>query len=158
MKVRLERGFRRTFEAVLAEVQTKQLRVGWGEDIKYDTGESVAMVAAQNEFGNPLKHIPPRPFMRPAIADNGAKWNRELAAGIAKSLDGKVTVSDVYEIIGGKVVGDIKKAITAVTAPALSARTIAARAKGGKVTKSLTKPLVDTGYMLNSIIHEEVAK
>lgn len=150
----------------IKNIDKATMRVGWGENIRYPDGESVAMIAAQNEFGNRAKNIPMRPFMRPAIINKGTKWSQTLGKGMAQVLQDKQTITQVFEKVGGMVVGDIKKSITSVTAPALKASTVEARinrmkGKGkGKKAISLTiaKPLVDTKYMLNSIIHEEVQK
>lgn len=146
----------------IKQVDKSAMRVGWGEDQRYQDGEPVAMIAAQNEFGNRSKNIPARPFMRLAIIGQGDKWKAMLGQGISKVLDLKETVSSVFEKLGGIVAGDIKKAIVNVTAPALKASTVAARLRGKKqgkaVSLTVAKPLVDTKVMLNSIIHEEVQK
>lgn len=138
------------------------MRVGWGENQRYPNGDSVAMVAAQNEFGNRAKNIPMRPFMRPAIINQGMKWKTTFTKGINLALQGKEPIKNVFEKIGGMVVGDIKKSIVSVVSPPLKRSTIEARLRGKRQGKSVSltiaKPLVDTKVMLNSIIHEEVQK
>lgn len=162
MKVIKKPGLSAKIEQITSEAKSKQLRVGWGEDARYDDGTSVAMIAAQNEFGNPGKSIPPRPFMRPAIAAHKLTWSNKMAQGAKTVFEGKRSIGEVFEALGLLVAGDIRKSITLVTGPALKASTVMARLRGKKQGKSVSltvaKPLVDSGLMLNSITSEAVAK
>lgn len=67
-------------EQKLKSVQNKKVKVGWFASSKYDDGTPVAGVAAQNEFGNPALRIPPRPFMRPAVAEDKINWRDAMLA------------------------------------------------------------------------------
>ena len=138
------------------------MRVGWGENAMYPDGERVAVIAAQNEFGNPALKIPPRPFMRPAQSENMSMWKTKMAEGIKASFNNTKTVGEVFEAIGLLVAGGIRTAITKVTSPALKTATVKARLRGTKQGKAVSltaaKPLVDTGYMLNSLTSEVVEK
>lgn len=142
------------------KVNRSALRVGWGENIKYPDGTPVAMIAAVNEFGNPAKKVPPRPFLRPAIAAQGSNWKKQIAGGMKMVFSDKITVTEVFDAVGTLVAADIQKAITQVTSPALKDSTIKARLRGKKVGNmtTATKPLEDTGYMRGSVTHEEVSK
>ncbi len=160
MKITKKAGLSETLKKTIVEINHSALRVGWGENQKYDNGTPVAMIAAQNEFGNPAKKIPPRPFMRPAISAQGDNWKKQLSGGIKMVFSDKLTVSNVFEAVGKLVVSDIQKSISKVTSPALKPSTIKARLRGKKVGNAGTasKPLVDTGYMMASITHEEISK
>jgi len=162
MKVIKKPGLSTKLASAIKDIEAKQLRVGWGEDAKYDNGTSIAMIAAQNEFGNPGKKIPPRPFMRPTIAAHKMTWATKLSQGTKTVLNGTRSISDVFEAVGLLVAGDIRKSIASVTSPALKTATVMARLRGKKQGKkvSLTaaKPLVDSGYMLNSLTSEAVNK
>ena len=160
MKIVQKEGLSKTLKKTIQDIGKSALRVGWGENQKYPNGDSVAMVAAQNEFGNPMLHIPPRPFMRPAISDNEGNWKRQLVGGIGMVLEDKITTSEVFEAVGILVKADIQKSIASVTAPALAKSTLKARLKGKRVgnMKTASKPLVDSGYMMASITYEEVTK
>lgn len=154
-------GARRLSQAV-RDIQSKQLRVGWGENIKYDDGTLVAEVAAQNEFGNPAKNIPPRPFMRPTINRQRSVWMKKAAHGIMSVLRGERTTGEVFDTIGQLAAGDIRKTISKVKSPPLKTATVMARLRGKKqgnsVSLTAAKPLVDTGHMLNSLSSEVVEK
>lgn len=162
MKVTKKEGISGGLAKLLEDIKTTQLKVGWGENQKYPDGEPVAMIAAQNEFGNPGKKIPPRPFMRPAISKNKMIWSTKLSQGTKAVLNNKLSIGHVFESIGLLVAGDIRKSISEVTTPALKASTVKARLRGKKQGKSVSltvaKPLVDTGYMLNSLTSEIVTK
>jgi hypothetical protein len=129
------------------DLENKQVKVGFLESSVYPTGETVAEVAAQNEYGNPDKHIPARPFLRPTIANKKGEW-----AGIVNGLirQGMQTgvIPDVLETVGLAMQGDIVQAIADVQEPPLSSRTLAARRSRGNGS---TKPLNDTGYMIASV-------
>jgi len=162
MKVTKKAGLSAQLKKTIQEIEHKQLRVGWGDTIKYDDGTSVAMIAAQNEFGNAAKSIPPRPFMRPAISAHKMTWSAKLAQGTKAVLNGKRSIGEVFEAVGLLVAGDVRKQISLVTAPALKTATVMARLRGTKQGKSVkltaAKPLVHTGYMLNSLTSEVVEK
>ena len=144
-------------EVALKELASKKVgKVGWFEKSRYDDAEStpVAAVAAQNEYGNPNMHIPARPFMRPTIIAQQKIWAKVAEQGARNILKGDQTSSDVLEMIGLKAAGDIRKTISKITTPPLSPRTIAARlAKRAdhQTVGNLTKPLIDTGVMFNTL-------
>lgn len=129
-------------------------KVGWFESAKYNDGTPVAYVATINEFGCPEKNIPARPTVRPTIAEQQGNWRRLAAQGAKAILAGRYTVAQVLEGIGLQAVGDIKKTISKLTSPALKESTVKNRLRrraDRKTIGGLTKPLVDTGRMLNSL-------
>ena len=146
------------FEILIKDLGKAQLKVGWNENERYDDGESVAGIAAQNEFGNPMRSIPPRPFMRPAMQTNRIKWAKVAAQETKKMLNNTSNIPQSLNILGLVVQGDIAKAIQEVTSPPLKESTIRARLRGKKqgksVSLSIAKPLVDTGHMLQTITSE----
>jgi hypothetical protein len=129
-------------------------KVGIPENATYTTGENVSMIAAQNEFGNPFKRIPPRPFMSKTIAEQKSNWIKQVGIGAHAIANGTTTAENVMEGIVQLAAGDVRKTISNLTSPALSPRTIAARLSARANKKhvgNLTKPLVDSGILLNSI-------
>lgn len=98
--------------------------------------------------------IPPRPFMRPTVDRERAAWVDLLRSGSRSVLSGTTTAVNVMQAIGLKAAGDIAKSITLVFAPPLKASTIARRRNAltnKKTVGLLTKPLVDSGLMLNTV-------
>jgi hypothetical protein len=134
------------------------VRVGFFEGSKYDNGTPVAQVAAAQEFGSPAQGIPPRSFMRQAIAQKSRWWAQLVKAGMDEVAEGKQTTPhQVWDKVGLKAAGDVRKAISKVMAPALKKSTIDARRRkmaDGKTVGNLTKPLVDSGVMFNAVTHE----
>lgn len=116
-------------------------KVGWFETAAYKDGTPVAYVATIHEFGT--SRIPARPFMRPAVAEYGPQWVQQIGEGAKAALRGSVSARDVLEIVTLRAAGDVAKSITAVTSPALSPATVK--------RKGFTKPLVDTGQMIQSV-------
>ncbi len=141
----------------IAELNKLNVFVGWLESAKYDDGTPVAGVAAVHEYGSPKMNIPPRPFMRPAIADNKSEWMNIIKQGARAILRGESTAEQVLELLGLKASGDVKIAIKNVTQPALQASTVASKARkkaDGKSIGNLNKPLVEEAIMINSVTYE----
>lgn len=158
MKIAVKKGV--DIAKIIDEVNQSALKVGWSEKAKYDDGTPVAMIAAQNEFGNPAKGIPPRSFMRTSVIEKTDEWKLTTAKLFKMVFSDKQTTAGAMESLGLLVAGNIREKIAAITTPALSPRTVAARLRGNKkkginpVTSA--KPLVHTGVMLNSLTSEVV--
>jgi len=136
--------------AALKELDGLQAKTGWFETAKYATGVNVAQVAAVHEFGATITHengaksvIPARPFMRPTVAEKGSEWVDMLAAGARSVLTGGATAPQVMEVVALRAAADVAKTISKITSPPLSPLTIA--------RKGSTKPLVDTGQMIQAV-------
>lgn len=146
-------GLSKTLPQVMAEIQQKAVRIGWFEEAKEEDGTPCAYLAAIHEMGSPANGIPPRPFVRPTVAEKSANWNKQFSAGIKQAMNGAGSVQEVMDTIGQLAAGDIRRAISRVTAPALKQPTVDAKRRkmaDGKKVGSLTKPLVETGTMLNT--------
>lgn len=160
MKITKKAGLSESLKKAISEVNKSALRIGWGENQQYPDGTYVATVAASNEFGNPAKKVPPRPFLRPAISHQGDNWKKQMAGGMKMVFTDKLSVTQVFGAVGSLVVADIQKSITSVTSPALAKSTLKARLGGKKVgnAKTASKPLEDSGYMRASVSFEEITK
>lgn len=148
-----EQGGIKQLKQALDDLDNNTLQVGWFEGTNYDEGTPVAAVAAQNEFGNPLKNIPPRPFVRPAINQYQGEWKDLIAAGAKQVMKGNETAFSVLDKMGLLVSGQVRAKIIAVHEPALSPVTIKARLRvraDKKTIGNLTKPLIFEGILLNS--------
>lgn len=161
MKIVKKTGLSPALQKAINELKSKTLRVGWGENAAYENGAKVAMIAAQNEFGNPAKSIPPRPFFRPAIAEEKGKWAKTSGRLVISAIKAGGSVAPALETMGLVVAGDVRKSITKVMTPALKPATVKARLRGKKIGKSVSltvaKPLVDTGHMLQTLTSEVVS-
>ncbi|WP_338885314.1 hypothetical protein [Xenorhabdus sp. TH1] len=133
------------------ELGKKQIKVGFFEHSQYPDGTPMAYVAAIQELGYPAGNIPPRPFMRPAIRDNQAKYADLMFRAAKAAINGNITVSEGLTQIGDVAAGDIKIAIQSVTTPPLKDSTVKARANRHSKGKATNKPLVDSGLMLQSV-------
>lgn len=141
---------------LMMDAERLSVRVGWTEAARYEDGTPVAVAAANNEFGDPGRGIPPRPFMRPAAAKNGAEWQGIGERLFRRAAQGGLSVRDALDLLGSRVTGDVARSIAAVTDPPLAPATVAARASRTATGQAGAKPLVDTGVMLNSLTHEVV--
>lgn len=170
--------------AKLAEISKQlekaaQVKVGFLEGSTESlTGTSSAAAATFQEWGtvNTKSHtvIPPRPFFRPMIAEKSGEWGDQLAKVLKfNNYDTDQSLSQMGMLIGS----ELQESIIAVSEPALSPITLMLRKMrsedqslivGGKTVAEAarrvaagespgdvsTKPLVDTGDMLNSVAYQ----
>ncbi|MEE9659117.1 hypothetical protein [Enterobacter cloacae complex sp. CARB60] len=135
-------------EAKLAELAEKlgdgkTLRVGFLEGATYPDGQSVPMVAAANEYGDPAMNRPPRPFFRNMIAEKSPEWPQDIAKiAEATGYDAEAMLGLMGEHIKVQLQGSIRDLME----PALSPVTIA--------KKGFSKPLIETSHMLNSVDYD----
>lgn len=123
------------------------LRVGFLEGATYPDGTPVAMIAAIQDFGAPAVGIPPRPFFRNMIARKSPEWPEAAGALlVANNYD----VQKTFGQIGEAIAGQLRQSIVDTNSPALAESTVA--------RKGFSKPLVDTGHMLNSVNYEVSGK
>ena len=141
MTVRREGPGVKNLVVALKDLDGLEGKTGWFETAHYPGGTPVAYVATIHEFGT--AHIPARPFMRPAVQDNGPEWMKLFEQGATAIIQGTYTAREVLEMVTLRAAGDIAKKIQAVTAPPLSPITIA--------RKGHDKPLIDTGQMSQSV-------
>lgn len=134
--------------ADLAALKHADVTCGWhAESAKAQRREGDATnaeVAAAHEFGT--DHIKRRPFLAPAI-DKGKDKILEVQAQVfGKVIDGTMSAEDALAIVGETGVALIKSEIVNGPHEPLAEETIAA--------KGSTKPLIDTGQMLNSCSYQ----
>jgi hypothetical protein len=99
--------------------------------------------------------------MRPTIAKEKNNWSALMLAGAKAIIAGDETIHTVLDKVGFRAAGDIAQTIAGIWQPPLKPATIAARARrraDRSITKSLSKPLVDTGILVGGISHEVVTK
>lgn len=122
------------------------VRIGVPNDATEADGESTMAVAIVHEFGEPSQGIPPRPFLAPAIVDakpDISNLTRNQLKGVAT---GKATVFVALERIGALAAGKVQQYIRNGNFAALKPETI--KRKGS------SKPLIDTGHMIQSVTYE----
>ncbi len=126
-----------------AVTSAQRVRVGFLAGATYPDGTPVAMVAAIQDFGAPRAGIPPRPFFRNMIAAKSPEWGPATGALlVANGYDAARTLRQVGEAVAGQ----LRQSVVDTNEPPLAESTVA--------RKGFSKPLVDTGHMLNSIDYE----
>lgn len=148
--------------------QNLDLKVGWFSTNWYPAEQSkkpggkgkpavpVAYIATIHNSGWLAGGIPARPFMQPTIDREETNWRDYIAAEIPRVLSGATTLENVLNGLGLNVAGEIAQSIRDVTAPPLKPATIAAKVRkmeDQKTVGSLSKPLVETGTMLETVSH-----
>ena len=136
--------------AIASNVESLQVKAGFIDGATYPDGTPVAMVAAVNEYGDPARNQPPRPFFRNAIAQHESEWADTIARGMEKGVDTRTILS----VVGEQIAGDVVQSIATLMEPPIKDATIANRRRRGN--KSV-KPLVDTKVMIRDV-HSEVGE
>lgn len=153
--IRIQGNGSKLLHQALDSIKGKVAKVGWVAEKKYPDSEmTTAAVAQIAEFGSPSRNIPARPIMRPTIRKRQNIWKRIAQAELKKVLAGQQTGEGVFETVGLQAAGDLRQRITEIIDPPLSPKTVAARKRqmaNKKVTGNLTKPLVFTKNLLNSL-------
>lgn len=140
----------------LTELQRKaadgmMVRVGFLEGsmhtTKTENGEQVsnAQVAAWNEWGNPDKGRPPRPFFRNMVQAKQGGWGKSLA-NLLKNNGGNAY--DALDAMGMGISSQLQGSINEFADPPLAEATVKEKGFG--------KPLIDTGEMLRAVASEVV--
>ena len=125
-----------------------------GNNGEYEDGQSVADIAAINEFGT--ETIPPRPFMRQTMELHGSSIEKFIQKELKKIWDGKQTrkfaLARLGEFVKNKMKSTIRNGSFAPNAASTQyAKTSKANRKKGKLKN---RPLINTGQLINSIDYE----
>lgn len=124
----------------LARTGNKEVVTGI-QNGEVNDGKSVAEYATYNEFGT--RKTPARPFMRTYFDNNTPRLERFSANGIAQVMSGRATFMQFLNAAGVEMVDGVKKSINGGNWTPNSPVTVA--------LKGSSKPLIDTGVMLNSV-------
>jgi hypothetical protein len=154
----------------------RELHVGFLAGGQEADGTSLPMVAFIQEYGAPRAGIPPRPYFRRMIAKHKAEWPAQVAKLVkARDYDAAAALEGMGEVISE----ELRASIAALVSPPLSTTTLMirkmlkndptlrfrmsyktviearARVAAGKSYAGVsTKPLIDSGLMLNGVGHE----
>jgi hypothetical protein len=160
-------------DGITSQAAGREVKVGWPKGKEYPDGTPVAYVAAIQNFGAPERGIPPRPILKPAIAQNKDRWGQIADGMVGQMVRDQVSGFDVLDTLGRTAALDLQAFVGQITEPELSPVTVllrqwrkegraitgktvgeAAQAiKDGVVPGSDNKPLNDTGYLIASIGH-----
>lgn len=116
------------------------VRVGVLEDATYPNGESVAMVAFWNEYGEGV--IPPRPFFRQTVFNQKSNWVSSTTNLMKIHNDPE----KVMGLMGEHMKGQIVQSINTWTDPPNSEYTVK--------KKGFNAPLRETGLLGRTISYE----
>ncbi len=151
MAARLDRSGRDRINAMLAQLDRLEIRVGVFEEARYEDGTPAAYVATIQELGYPEGGIPARPFLRPTFSSQRQAFAAQVRRGLQAVIDGRMALRPALEQVGQHAAGQVAATISQITTPPLAPATIAARKAKRKSPGVSTKPLVDSGLLLNSI-------
>ena len=136
---------------VASQLESKQVKVGFiGGVVHEHSNETIAQIAAWNEYGQPENNQPPRPFFRNAINDHEKEWNNDLAKMIRSGME----VDRALDILGSRIQGDVRISISQLMDPPLSPVTLKIRRTRKTRRTESTKPLVDSGEMFDGVNYE----
>lgn len=113
------------------------------------TGTPLSLVAAAHEFGVPGR-IPERPFLRPGLLSKKEDLKTINEANFKQVVNEKMSVADALASIGIFAAASVQHFIRNGSFQPLDPRTIE--------RKGSTKPLIDTGNLIQSITSEVRSK
>ena len=158
---------KKVWDALKAKQSDYLIQAGWFENSKYSNGAPIGGIAAVQNYGAVINQsrgdsswvivIPPTHFWESAQDENKVKWRQKFQEAWRSVFLGNITPDKAMAQIGMMIEGDIAKAISAVEQPPLKESTIRKRKgryKDKKTTGSLTKRLIDTGEMFDSVSHK----
>lgn len=127
---------------IVRRMESRAITVGVHDDTgSYPGGESVAQVAAWNEYGT--ENIPERPFLRATMAKRRKKYRTIMGTIAAAAIEGKASVKEGMARLGELARSDVRNSIVNWSEPGNAPATI--RKKGRD------DPLVDTRRMVTSV-------
>ncbi len=110
-----------------------------------------ATLAYIHENGAPEAHIPPRPFLKPAVEAMAPQIEKRLRAAAEAALKGNVEgVDKQLNALGLEAQAEVRKKINEGIPPPLAESTLRKRRAHGRAGE---KPLVDTGQLRNAITY-----
>ncbi len=144
--------------AAIRALASKRVMVGVpaGEALrKPEAGEpstvNNAMLAYIHENGCPAAHIPPRPFLKPAVTALQPEIERGLKNAAALALKGdEAGVDKALHGLGLIAQAAVRNKINEGIPPPLAESTLRARRARGRTG---TKSLIDTGQLRNAITY-----
>lgn len=157
----------KVYNALTQKIPDYLIKAGWFENSRYNNNTPIGGIAAVQNYGATINQskgenswtivIPPTHFMENCQSGNKEKWKNMIKNAWTSVFLGNITPDKAMEKIGMLIEGDIAKAIIDVNSPSLADSTIQNRKnryKDKKTTGNLTKRLVDTGQMLDSVSHQ----
>lgn len=90
--------------------------------------------------------IPERSFLRSTFKEKGKEWSELAIKGIHKQIASNGDIGVVLSIVGAKMMGDVRAKIQSGISPANAPSTIR--------QKKSSKPLINSGNLVNSITYE----
>jgi hypothetical protein len=111
----------------------------------------IAMIGAVHEFGSPTQGIPARPWLRPGVKSGTPDYVRLNRRNLLRIIDGSMSIDIAFKQLGAMAVGKVQNYLRDSSHfQALKQSTIDA--------KGSSKPLIDTGQMMQSVTYEVVDK
>lgn len=157
----------KVYNALTQKMPDYLIKAGWFENSKYNDNTPIGGIAAVQNYGATINQsragnswtivIPPTHFMENCQTENKEKWKNMMENAWTSVFLGNISADKAMEQMGMLIEGDIAKQIAAVNTPPLAESTIQNRKnryKDKKTTGNLTKRLVDTGQMLDSVSHQ----
>ena len=141
-------GFPAEFKSINAKKKSTEFNPFGDDAVTVDDNVTVLDAAIWNEFGT--SDIPERSFVRTAFDKNRKKYEKKTEKLLVAIYSSKMTVERALDILGLMLENDIKDMIRNGSFEELSARTIA--------KKGSSKPLIDTGQMINSVRFKRIMK
>jgi len=146
----IDRGYDQAYKNMLDMAKKPYVKIGIINNKKYEQTDNkktspltIVEVATYNEFGT--RTIPERLFLRSTADENKNKWPKKFEPLQNQMITGKIKVKKALSLAGMAIEADIRKMIQRTNPKwkPLAFKTIK--------RKKSSRPLIDTGQLINSI-------
>lgn len=127
-------------------IGARVVKVGFPQGKTEADGTPTALIAAVHEFGSPERGIPERSFLRSSMRENSQKYVRLNKLNLISILRGNLTADQALGQLGEMAKGDVQVKIRSGDFTPLKQATMD--------RKGSSKPLIDTGQMVQSVSYE----
>lgn len=144
----IDRGMRTWRKRHEALARKPHVKIGIMSDSgTHEGGISMVELAAIHEFGTADGHVLERSFLRSTFRAQIDAWKAFAKRLLKGVVGGKMPIAQALGLLGQRAAADVKKRITTGAGiPPLLAKSTVSR-------KGSSRPLVDTGALLNSITY-----
>lgn len=148
MFTRRDKGWQR-FQEKVKRADGASVRIGlFRESGNVAEGLTMVDLGAIHEYGSPAANIPQRSFLRETFAKKQNEVKKKSAQAAAGFVKGRLSLARALDNLGQWAAAQVKASIAAGIMPENAPSTV--KQKGS------SKPLVNTGRLLNAITHKVV--
>lgn len=132
-------------ESNVKRLLSKEVSVGFFAGTRNNEGKSIPNIARKNEYGDPSKRVPARPFMAITVSRAEGAMLAAMARIARDVVRGGLEATTALNRLGRSFATAIRTTILSNVPPPNTPRTVA--------LKGSSRTLIDTGQMLRAVTY-----